>query len=142
MTSNQSDENDAIKHCMADAVLIPGTPIFGCPTCRDPWESEPSCEHYGWTEQTGQQAHDCEVTGCDGTRLGHDLATDFPEETARFDAAMDRLRRSLRCDDCQRWAARLNDVSCNPPEGGIECSVCNRCAEARGLVIPPGVSRG
>lgn len=29
---------------------------------------------------------------CDGTRLGHDLAAEFPEATARFDAAMDRLR--------------------------------------------------
>lgn len=38
-------------------------------------------------------AHRCKVPGCDGTRLGHDLAADFPEETKRIDEAFDRLRR-------------------------------------------------
>lgn len=35
--------------------------------------------------------HKCKVPNCDGTRLGHDLAVDFPVETARFNDAMDRL---------------------------------------------------
>lgn len=41
--------------------------------------------------------HACNLPGCDGTRLGHELARDFPEETARIDAAFDRLSR--RPDD-------------------------------------------
>lgn len=36
--------------------------------------------------------HTCDTAGCDGTRLGHDLAVDFPAETARLNAALDRLR--------------------------------------------------
>ncbi len=36
-------------------------------------------------------AHKCKFVGCDGTRLGHDLAKDFPEETARIDAELARL---------------------------------------------------
>ena len=39
-----------------------------------------------------KNVHSCTLPGCDGTRLGHDLAAEFPEETARFDAAMDDLR--------------------------------------------------
>lgn len=35
--------------------------------------------------------HQCSLKGCDGTRLGHDLARDFPEETARIDEAFRRL---------------------------------------------------
>lgn len=41
---------------MAETALIPGTPIFGCPACGDPWESEPSCEHYDWSEQNERDA--------------------------------------------------------------------------------------
>lgn len=37
-------------------------------------------------------SHTCALPGCDGTRLGHDLARDFPEETRRIDEALDRLR--------------------------------------------------
>lgn len=37
--------------------------------------------------------HQCDLSGCDGTRLGHDLAGDFPEETARFNEALDRITR-------------------------------------------------
>ena len=33
----------------------------------------------------------CYVPRCDGTRLGHDLAVDFPEETKRFDEAIWRI---------------------------------------------------
>jgi hypothetical protein len=36
--------------------------------------------------------HDCDVARCDGTELGHDLAVEFPEETARVDDLLDRLR--------------------------------------------------
>lgn len=35
--------------------------------------------------------HRCALSGCDGTRLGHELARDFPGETARFDDAMSRI---------------------------------------------------
>jgi hypothetical protein len=35
--------------------------------------------------------HRCHMRGCDGTRLGHDLAHDFPEETQRVDEALHRL---------------------------------------------------
>lgn len=35
--------------------------------------------------------HRCQVKGCDGTRLGHDLAVEFPQETARIDEALRRL---------------------------------------------------
>lgn len=35
---------------LANGVLIPGSPIFGCPICFDPWESEPSCEHHATIE--------------------------------------------------------------------------------------------
>lgn len=35
--------------------------------------------------------HRCNVPGCDGTRLGHDLAVEFPEETARIDGELRRL---------------------------------------------------
>lgn len=44
------------------------------------------------THNADNVAHCCDLPGCDGTRLGHDLARDFPEETRRFDEAMDRLR--------------------------------------------------
>jgi hypothetical protein len=36
-------------------------------------------------------SHHCDLTGCDGTRLGHDLAAEFPAETARIDAELRRL---------------------------------------------------
>ena len=41
--------------------------------------------------------HCCDLPHCDGTRLGHDLAAEFPEETRRYEDAMDRLR-GLRDD--------------------------------------------
>lgn len=37
-------------------------------------------------------SHTCDVPHCDGTRLGHDLAVEFPEETARLEAALETLR--------------------------------------------------
>lgn len=37
-------------------------------------------------------AHSCNLSHCDGTQLGHELARDFPEETARLETALDRLR--------------------------------------------------
>lgn len=40
--------------------------------------------------------HDCNVPYCDGTDLGHDLAREFPEETAQYEEAMDRLRKADR----------------------------------------------
>jgi hypothetical protein len=36
-------------------------------------------------------SHACDHPGCDGTRLGHTLAIDFPDETQRIDAAMRRI---------------------------------------------------
>lgn len=33
---------------------------------------------------------------CDGTQLGHDLAVDFPEETARVDQALADLAERIR----------------------------------------------
>lgn len=40
--------------------------------------------------------HRCDIPGCDGTKLGHELAADFPRETAAVDAALERLlRRAL-----------------------------------------------
>lgn len=57
MDENQA-ETDPKRFRMDDAVLIPGTPIFGCPTCRDPWESEPSCEHYDWSEMEDSPTED------------------------------------------------------------------------------------
>ena len=38
-----------------------------------------------------KKMHDCEYRGCDGTRLGHELAKNFPNATQRFNDAMDRL---------------------------------------------------
>lgn len=35
--------------------------------------------------------HRCDLPRCDGTRLGHDLALEFPEETARVDEALRRI---------------------------------------------------
>lgn len=35
--------------------------------------------------------HRCSLKGCDGTRLGHTLAEDFPAETARIDEELRRL---------------------------------------------------
>lgn len=43
-------------------------------------------------EAAALAGHSCDVPGCDGTLLGHDLAVDFPAETARLNAALDRLR--------------------------------------------------
>lgn len=37
-------------------------------------------------------SHQCDVPRCDGTRLGHDLAVEFPEETRQVDEALNRLR--------------------------------------------------
>jgi hypothetical protein len=37
-------------------------------------------------------AHSCGLPHCDGTRLGHELARDFPKETARLETSLDRLR--------------------------------------------------
>ena len=45
------------------------------------------------SEHTTETAeHRCDLPHCDGTRLGHDLAAEFPEETRRYEEAMDRLR--------------------------------------------------
>ena len=35
--------------------------------------------------------HKCALANCDGTRLGHELARDFPEETARLVDSLARL---------------------------------------------------
>lgn len=35
--------------------------------------------------------HSCNLPHCDGTRLGHELARDFPQETARLDEALDQI---------------------------------------------------
>jgi len=35
--------------------------------------------------------HSCNLAHCDGTRLGHELARDFPAETARIDEAFNDL---------------------------------------------------
>lgn len=40
--------------------------------------------------------HKCTIVGCDGTKLGHYLAKEFPQETAQIDEALDRI---LRPDD-------------------------------------------
>lgn len=37
-------------------------------------------------------SHRCNLAHCDGTRLGHELARDFPEATARLETSLDRLR--------------------------------------------------
>lgn len=42
--------------------------------------------------------HSCNLPYCDGTDLGHALARDFPEETARFEERMERLRVADRED--------------------------------------------
>lgn len=36
----------------------------------------------------------CTLANCDGTKLGHELARDFPKETAQFDEAMRTLATS------------------------------------------------
>lgn len=36
--------------------------------------------------------HRCKFAHCDGTRLGHELARDFPLETERLEASLDYLR--------------------------------------------------
>lgn len=41
-------------------------------------------------------SHTCDVPGCDGTRLGHQLAVDFPDETRRCDEALDHLIDRIR----------------------------------------------
>jgi hypothetical protein len=35
--------------------------------------------------------HRCDLANCDGTRLGHELAKEFPEATARVVDALDRI---------------------------------------------------
>ena len=35
--------------------------------------------------------HKCNLPGCDGTMLGHDMARDFPRETQRLNDALDRI---------------------------------------------------
>lgn len=35
--------------------------------------------------------HQCDLEHCDGTRLGHDLAAEFPAETARVVEQLARL---------------------------------------------------
>lgn len=35
--------------------------------------------------------HQCDLGHCDGTRLGHDLAAEFPAETARVVEQLARL---------------------------------------------------
>lgn len=40
--------------------------------------------------------HHCKVPDCDGTRLGHDLAVEFPAETARIDAAFRQIAGEVR----------------------------------------------
>lgn len=37
----------------------------------------------------------CRTANCDGTDLGHELAEDFPAETARVAAAEEAWKRSL-----------------------------------------------
>lgn len=37
-------------------------------------------------------SHQCDLPNCDGTKLGHELARDFPKETQRLEDALDRLR--------------------------------------------------
>lgn len=43
--------------------------------------------------------HVCDLEHCDGTRLGHELALDFPEETARIETELARLRETYKGDD-------------------------------------------
>jgi hypothetical protein len=60
--------------------------------------------------------HRCDVPHCDGTRLGHDLAVEFPEETARIDDAFDRLRDQI---------AVIKTCTCvGGPHGGHTCEEC------------------
>lgn len=42
--------------------------------------------------------HSCDVPYCDGTRLGHELARDFPEETARIVESFNRMTPGTRED--------------------------------------------
>lgn len=44
-------------------------------------------------------SHSCDIAHCDGTKLGHELARDFPKETARLEESLDRLRDQLRYPD-------------------------------------------
>jgi hypothetical protein len=60
-------------------------------------------------------SHQCDVPGCDGTRLGHDLAVEFPRETARVDEAFDRLAHP---DDYLRAPTSRPDVESPSVERG------------------------
>ena len=73
---------------------------------------------------TETDEHRCDVPRCDGTRLGHDLAVEFPEETARIDAAFDRLRDRIAA----RPALDVWDDSVAP--GGYVCSACGMPTES------------
>lgn len=53
--------------------------------------------------------HDCNLPYCDGTDLGHELARDFPEETARFEEQMDRQFRMDREDRVMPENLRVDD---------------------------------
>ena len=73
--------------------------------------------------------HHCTLPGCDGTRLGHDLAAEFPEETKRIDEAFDRLRgpredhvmsENLTADTCT--CGDPTAYSLNPAEVVVHCA--------------------
>jgi len=65
--------------------------------------------------------HECSLANCDGTRLGHELARDFPEETQRL---VDGLARLGNSED-RVIAANLQ----------VEHYVCQMCP-GDGFVVP------
>ena len=53
--------------------------------------------------------HQCNVENCDGTRLGHELARDFPTETARITEAFRSMATSTREDYVMPENLRVGD---------------------------------
>lgn len=54
-------------------------------------------------------AHACGLARCDGTRLGHELARDFPKETARINEAFEDAVARFRGDRVRPEALQVEE---------------------------------
>lgn len=67
--------------------------------------------------------HKCDVPHCDGTRLGHELAVDFPEETARIQESINRIANR---EDYVMPENLQADLPIHRTEAGYpRCSTCD-----------------
>ena len=45
LAQHDAEVRNSFARWLDGGLVIPGTPIFGCPWCGEPWETEKECEH-------------------------------------------------------------------------------------------------